>query len=314
MVAGDLLAQLERRVERLRSTHSELRQPIQIQAALTRQRLSSSQAPIVTPFPMPLERAAFKLGSGTPLLHGEPAIVDVNFAADLFGRMLNALLDLDIGRDGADFMPLVEAMKAGALDAHHLFGEAFVQHREHLWQAGASIGIDPDQLTSLALLAVAPVLAGYAERLRPLLERAKAAWTSGYCPICGAWAMLAELRRPDWQRHLRCYACGTAWLGREPRCAFCGNQDPATRHHLELAGEKRFAVETCDRCRGYLKVARSFEPSPAELLAFDDLASFHLDVAAQEREYLRPTTSGFHLELAIPEDEWAEDLASMDFD
>ena len=52
----------------------------------------------------------------------------------------------------------------------------------------------------------------------------------------------------------------------------------------------------------------AFDPPPSELLAIDDVASLHLDVAAIERGYHRPGGSGFMIELAVPEDEWSEEL------
>ena len=49
-------------------------------------------------------------------------------------------------------------------------------------------------------------------------------------------------------------------------------------------------------------------PPPPELLALDDVASLHLDVAAIERGYHRPVGSGFRIELAVPEQAWVEEL------
>jgi hypothetical protein len=58
-----------------------------------------------------------------------------------------------------------------------------------------------------------------------------------------------------------------------------------------------------------LKVGNAFDPPPAELLAIDDVASMHLDLAAVERGYQRPGGSGYRIELAVPEAEWIEELA-----
>ena len=65
----------------------------------------------------------------------------------------------------------------------------------------------------------------------------------------------------------------------------------------------------CEHCSTYLKVGNAFDPPPPELLALDDVASMHLDVAAIERGYHRPPGSGFSIELAVPEAEWVEELA-----
>jgi formate dehydrogenase maturation protein FdhE len=65
----------------------------------------------------------------------------------------------------------------------------------------------------------------------------------------------------------------------------------------------------CERCKGYLKVGNAFDPPPPELVAFDDLASVHLDVAAIERGYQRPTGTGYTIEISLPDAEWVEELA-----
>ncbi len=42
-------------------------------------------------------------------------------------------------------------------------------------------------------------------------------------------------------------------------------------------------IEACDKCRGYLKGISSFSPTPADMLAIEDLATLPLDDIAGER-------------------------------
>jgi FdhE protein len=162
---------------------------------------------------------------------------------------------------------------------------------------------------------VAPLLRAYAERLMPLVERLDdgspdgCAWHKGYCPICGAWPVLGELRGVELAEYLRCGACGTGWRFRRLACAYCGNEDYRTLQTLTVDGNQRFRVSVCEHCHGYLKVGNAFDPLPAELVALDDLVSMHLDVVAIERGYQRPEGAGFTIELALPEQEWVEELA-----
>jgi FdhE protein len=108
---------------------------------------------------------------------------------------------------------------------------------------------------------------------------------------------------------LRCGGCGSGWRWRRLLCPYCGNDDYQSLRSLQIEGEQRFRISVCDRCMGYLKVGNAFDPSPAALVALDDLASLHLDVVAIERGYQRPSGTGFPIELAVADEEWIEELA-----
>jgi FdhE protein len=317
----DRLALLDRRVAALRSARPQLGDALETQAALIRTVLALPRTPATAPFPLPREQAAARLREGVPLLHDQPIQLDIHFAADLFSRLLNTLR----ARDDPDLRErldrLIGALTDGAIDPQALFGEAFVHHPDHLAHIAAVAGVDTDLLGVVARQAVGPLLRAYAEHVWPIVERLQAAeggadgtvWARGYCPVCGGWPLLGELRGlgaglepSEW---LRCGACGSAWRQPGQGCVYCGKHDPRSLGLLRVDGEPRFRVRVCDCCQGYLKVGNAFDPLPAELLALDDLASVHLDVAATERGYQRPTGGGFRIELAVPDDEWVEELA-----
>jgi FdhE protein len=121
--------------------------------------------------------------------------------------------------------------------------------------------------------------------------------------------VLGELRGIELAQFLRCGACGTAWRWPRIACPHCATDDFRQLRALQIEGEQRFRVSVCERCTTYLKVGNAFDPPPPELLALDDFASMHLDVAAIERGYRRPAGSGYSIELAVPEAEWAEEIA-----
>ena len=108
---------------------------------------------------------------------------------------------------------------------------------------------------------------------------------------------------------LRCSACASGWRSQRLFCPYCANEDYHQLGSLAVEGEPRFRISICEHCHGYLKVENAFDPSPPELLALDDVASVHLDVAAIERGYHRPGGTGFSIELALPEADWVEELA-----
>jgi FdhE protein len=316
-VTNPHLPLLERQLAGLRRARPDLAAATAVEEDLLRETLGGARPPEVRPPILPWPRVLEKVRAGVPLLHDEPLFLDLHYAADLFGRLVDAV---ERRRDPAlaeRTAPIVAAATQGRLDPNQLFTEAFVQHGDHLAQLALDAGADPDALTTLATLAVGPLLRGYAERVQPILERLEEprpdteTWHRGYCPACGGWPLLGELRGVELRLFLRCAACGLGWRWRRIACPYCGTEDHAQLHTLQVEGDRRFRAQTCDRCRGYLKVGNAFEPPPAELLVLDDLASISLDVAAVEAGFLRPTGTGFRLELATPETE-ADELAFID--
>jgi FdhE protein len=308
---------VDRRVAALRKARPELGTAIDLQEQLIRLGLEEVRPPLVEAFPLARHRVLLKVREGQPLLHGEPASVDIHYAADLFSRLVNQLTERDNPDVQERLGPIVAAATSGELDPERLFTEAFVQHHDHLAQLATAAGLDPDLLALLASRAVAPLLREYAGRLLPVLDSVDCAggapdcvsWTRGYCPICGGWPLLGELRGVELALHLRCAACGTGWRAQRLECAYCGNTDFHQLGSLQIEGEQRFRVSTCERCKGYLKVGNAFDPPPSELVPLDDVASVHLDIAAIERGYHRPTGTGFRLEIALPDAEWIDELA-----
>lgn len=318
--AAGLLLLLDRRIAALRKNRQDLEDAIRLQDILVRTALTSARAPHITSFPIPREALAGRIRAGVPLLHEQPATVDFHFAADLFSRLVNALEaePIQAHEDQANGLEaIVEAATNGALDAQALFSEAFVHHVDHIAELAHQAGVDAELLGALATVAVAPVLRAYAERLLPLVDRADdgspdgAIWQRGYCPICGGWPSIAELRGVELSEHLRCSGCGSGWRWVRIGCPYCGTSDYRSLQMLTIEGEPRFKVSCCDRCQGYIKVGNAFDPPPAELVALDDLASMHLDVAAIERGYRRPEGSGYVIELAVPDNAWADELEEV---
>src|SRR4030095_9508813 len=75
------------------------------------------------------------------------------------------------------------------------------------------LGIDVQALAAVAQLLVLPLLQACG---RHLASQVPAAWPHGYCPVCGAWTTLAELRGLEQARRLRCSRCGGRWGGPPP--------------------------------------------------------------------------------------------------
>src|SRR5215468_4744731 len=129
---GELLLLLDRRVAALRKSRPDLEAGLGLQEQLIRTSLTSARQPIAEPFPTPREQVAARVREGVPLLHDQPASVDVHFAADLFSRLVNVLQQRHDDVTEPKLNALVASATGGGLDPQRLFTEAFVQHRDHL--------------------------------------------------------------------------------------------------------------------------------------------------------------------------------------
>ncbi len=259
--------------------------------------------PHVVSVVLPADRARAKTSEGVPLLHGEEIKLDAMFSNDLFGRLVSLLSERSDRASAAK--DLAAAIVEHRLHPEHVVSEAFVNHPEHLSAVAARAGVADDLLLTVAQLCARPLLGAYANRLRPALELQR--WAKGYCPVCGGWPTLAELRESGSDRHLRCVRCGADWPTKGTFCAFCENAEVEALGCFSLEGGRRSWVEYCDRCRGYLKAGNASDPCPPELLAIDDLASAPLDLAARARGYSRPPEPGYRLELGLADEGFDDD-------
>src|SRR5258708_1981723 len=236
---------LDRRLAALRKSRPDLLEALDLQEALMRASFDAPRPAEAHPFPLPHDQVAACLRAGVPLLHDQPAFVDIHLAADVFSRLVNALQERGDAELGARLEDIAVAATSGAIDPQRLFGEAFVQHADHLADIALRSGVDAELLNPLAAQAVAPLLRKYAERLLPLVQRLDdgspegAVWQQGYCPICGGWPLLAELRGIELAQYLRCAACGSGWRSRRVFFPCCGGDGYPLPQTVLLEGRQR---------------------------------------------------------------------------
>jgi FdhE protein len=257
-----------------------------------------------------LREAAAVLGAVLPLLRDtEPALTTPTLTADQardrLERGLPLLRGLDLGVDAAAARSLVIGL-ARALEATlrsepaqrlrvalerdepgsgELLPLAAAGDREAVAAAARRSELDADLLWMLAQAALRPALRAWRRALTPVA--AGIPWQRGSCFVCGAPAVLGELRE-DGARHLRCLQCGADWRIRRLHCPSCGNEDHASLRTLYEEGRHETRrVEACDCCRRYVKVIAAATPTPDEMLVIEDLATCHLDAVARERGFAR---------------------------
>jgi FdhE protein len=269
------LAQLEQRAPEWRSWLDLLRETLQAGADPVWDDALGAQG-------LPAEP-----GRGTPLLEGAVLQVEPHQVRDLAMRLAGAAGE----RGGLDRYRPDDAESLALLSATLRQDEAALEALSRA--AGMAGGV----LGTVAHLVAWPLLQACGRRLG---EHIPADWRQGFCPICGAWPTVAELRGLERSRRLRCAWCAADWQLPWLWCAFCGER----RHeHLgslvPLGPHDGRKIETCEECRGYLKTVSTLEAMTPLGVLLSDLETVELDLIARERGWSRPPGPGHALQLRI---------------
>lgn len=230
--------------------------------------------------------------AGAPLLTGASLSLDRRLIQNWVWRLLR-----QASRDVGSSIARPTAFDPRALDALALLEAAICQDEARLVALAATICLDPVALDAVAHLAAMPLLQACG---RSLAGQIPAAWSHGYCPICGFWPTLAELRGLERAHRLRCARCGADWGMTWLRCPYCGESDHQRLAFLVPAdnGETRRVV-TCVTCKGYLKTLTTLQANPGYALVLEDLATVDLDIVALECGYTRPKRPSYTLGLRL---------------
>ena len=187
---------------------------------------------------------------------------------------------------------------SGRVDGVALLEAALDQDDARLDALAGDAGLEPHLMHVVGQVAVLPLLRACAEELAGQIP---SPWWEGYCPLCGAWPVLAEYTGLERARQLRCARCGTGWAIPVLRCAFCDETDHERLGYLTPDGEQTRRVEVCNTCKGYLKATTTIRPLAAWAILLDDLTTVPLDVAAFDRGFRRPERPGYALDAELVE-------------
>ena len=211
-------------------------------------------------------------GEGTTcaLVTGAEFAVDARAVTRLVGALLEAVAGAALPAE-----PAVRTLEA-----------AIAQDDDSLRATARTAGVDAALLGAAAPLVALPLLQACR---RAWTSRIAPTWRTGACPVCGAWAAIAEARGVERVLRLRCSRCGADWATEPVRCPFCGEQDHEKLRALVGDGQGDLRrVEVCDTCRGYMKTVTTLTACAPLDVALLDVSTVDLDVAAVEHGYARP--------------------------
>jgi hypothetical protein len=182
-----------------------------------------------------------------------------------------------------------DAVLQGRLDLADIWAAIATGDEERAMLAAAELKLDRSLLRILAQNSLKPALHAWAEGLDGVVDLDR--WRRGRCPMCGNAPALSEIQGKEGERRLRCTMCGAGWHFPRLQCPFCHSQDYKNLGYIAVEGEEaKVRLQTCDACRGYIKVVVTYDPLPTVGLAVEDLATLHLDSIATARGYARPAS------------------------
>jgi FdhE protein len=222
-----------------------------------------------------VERAC---GNGMPPL----SLADIP-AEDLAGRTLDALLaDLaarDLPGPGAGVVQRLEAAPADL--------------RREMMRTALD-GAIPEELVAEHVLVIA-ALQVHAARMAARLDAARLRRVAdGACPACGAGpvaSMVVGWPGAHGTRFCCCSVCSTLWHVVRIKCLLC-NADGGISYHGVENGSEVVRAETCDDCKGYVKILHQHKDADLEPVA-DDVASLGLDLLLRDEGWRRGGANPF---------------------
>ena len=116
----------------------------------------------------------------------------------------------------------------------------------------------------------------------------------GACPACGgppATSLLVGWPGSHGARFCACWLCGTMWNYVRIKCVLCGSTEGVAYKEVE-GGPGTVKAETCEKCRGYVKILNQQKEPEVDPVA-DDVASLALDLLVREAGFSRGAVNPF---------------------
>jgi FdhE protein len=225
-----------------------------------------------------------KLLNSMPVLRGES--FEINQQA--LHRRLQSLCDAVARHEGSEAASAVRvALDSDRLNAGEFLSDILAGHPDALQARAEALGLEPGLTSTLLRLLLVPVLSPLNAAWAP--ERQDLVWKSGWCPTCGGWPLIGELRQGGPERFLRCGLCTAEWAFSQTVCPLCDTDDARFLSSLRVPPDNSQSwAATCGACRGYVKMVSTARPLSGPQLLVMDLATMYLDVAAAEQGYSAP--------------------------
>jgi FdhE protein len=118
----------------------------------------------------------------------------------------------------------------------------------------------------------------------------------GVCPACGGAPVASAIvgwKGAHGTRFCTCSLCATQWHVVRIKCVLCESTKGIAYEEID-SGPDTVKAETCESCRGYLKILHQHKNPQLEAVA-DDVATLGLDILLRENGYRRGAVNPFLL-------------------
>lgn len=245
---------------------------------------------------LPARYVAAKLAKRIPALAAEPIPMPTTLLKPTLLDLCRHLADGGAGQPALDIQTVLDA---GTFDPGAVLAATMARDQKAIKIGALHRHLQSELVWLVAELAVSPyvyclqqmVLGEPGGRLDPALLAALDTWQQGYCPICGSWPSIIESL--EGRSIIRCSFCALAWTLSEPGCVYCGDIGPTFVTNAPDPRRPDRRLETCGKCRSYVKAIDVDELSPFPLGAISDLETMDLDMRTMKQGFQRPPTKVF---------------------
>ena len=113
-------------------------------------------------------------------------------------------------------------------------------------------------------------------------------WFDSTCPFCGYYPDISKIvESKENLKSLHCSLCEHEWPFKRITCAICGNEDAQKLGFYTYEDDKKYRVDYCEECKGYIKsirIPKEKEESGIDL-AVENIISNFLDATAIDMGY-----------------------------
>jgi FdhE protein len=248
---------------------------------------SAQQQVQIEPIPIAEHVLSIKLKEGFPLVSQPEFVIDQGVAQDLMRELCQIAFSTN------EKLAASAGSLMGAMDNHRLDTAALIEsfmngEGGNFENAAETLKIEQQVLLFFIYNSIKPSLVVNAQKLSAMLPTVEER-LSGSCPICGSMPALAILEGKG-GRFLYCSFCWHKW--RTPRlfCAFCNNEDHQTLAYFYSEAEPEYRVDTCDRCKNYIKTVDARKSDRLLYPPVEQVCSLHLDIKAEEAGFKNPVS------------------------